>query len=322
VEPSNQYQPLPLPQTRRGNGGGKIGNRGGGQTCSVCLNKLVNRNINAALDEGISLSDIETRYSVSHGTLQRHKKHWAEQRAVMSALHTLKQPDLDSVHQRAPARGRPRLTKEQILQKASSIIYDAEELFAAGKAAGVIKDAVSALESVRRAVEMVGKWEGLGVQGPQTVIDQRQVTILNTVSQLSIEEMRAIAYGQPLAVADGATGPSIDTDAVEPDDLDVDETDDALEVTEAADSESDEPLADAPFVDDVDDEPPPPRTSLSAANVPVIATGMRGPNLSKRFVRKFKSEAKFKNWARGKGDEIRVIEWAEWTPEAEAIANG
>jgi hypothetical protein len=180
----------------------------------ICNSVPLARAINAAIDDHQTQRSIRLAHSIGKTIMSRHKYHYDAAKAKLKHLeppptpavgpvltpmkHTPSLGRVELQDLRPPERQFKRYTKDEILTKASVIIDWAEDLFIEARNSGNIKDAVHALDGVRRSVELVGKYEGLGAPGPSTVIDHREVTILNTVSQLSIEEMRAIAYGKPL----------------------------------------------------------------------------------------------------------------------------
>lgn len=177
----------------------------GGRPCLICSDSNTRRTVNKYLDEGMSIGVIAKRLDRPASNIARHRKnHWGAAKKVLDAMAAEPESSLASAKQvsgapkSAPNYATLSMSPAEIVQAATLLFQRGEKLFDAALSTGNVKDALNGLEVVRRSLEFCAKLAGMLDKGPQTVVDQRSIVFAG-MQQLTLDELRALAYGQPIA---------------------------------------------------------------------------------------------------------------------------
>jgi len=173
----------------------------GGRQCSCCSSPDT-ASISKAIANGESFRDIASQFGVHFTSVGRHAQRCLKVRRKEPKSATIPEP----VDRYSPSRIDPQDT-QKLISTTARLVDEALDLLENAKNSGDRRTALAALREARDGLALLMRVAGLLQPDGGVVIDQRRMTLVASLAELSSADLRLLAQSQAAITGDAEAQP-------------------------------------------------------------------------------------------------------------------
>lgn len=178
----------------------------GGRACSICSNPETAA-ITKQIADGIPFSAVASRFSVKASSVHRHATNCLRIRRNEQKSATVPAQSDASVSSRFAPDDTDALAPNALLRRASGLMDDVQGIIDRARSSGDDRLGLQAQRELRESLNLCMRAVGMLQADGAVVIDQRKMTLVASLGELSSADLRLLAQSQAGITGDAEAQP-------------------------------------------------------------------------------------------------------------------